>query len=158
MTMGLTFGSVISMKFMWKIFLVTFLFSLAVAILSNSYKILILTIRNLSAYDYGALLFLLSVVSFFISPALFFGVLYLIGRNLDFATEFMSVVISLFLGCWLGHLVGFFTIEFVYITNYDSALSISQLLYYFWYIFPFAFSSEFFIGFTAVSMAHIKKS
>jgi len=146
-------------KFDWRIFLVAFAFSLARGILGNSSFLL------LRMFDFGALTFSLvslafSLVSFIVSPLLLFGIFYFMGKKIDLVAEFLSVVVSLFLGSLIGHLIGYFPLQLFYILQYGGSFGVAGSLFLnvlsiAWYVFAFAFSLEFFVAFTALSMSYV---
>jgi len=144
------------MSFNWKIFVVAFVFSLATGILSNVSQYLF-QMFDFSPEGYVWVSFSLNVAMFFVSPALLFAFLYVIGGKTDLAAEFKSVGVSLFLGSWIGHLIGYFPLQFVFIAQYGGSFVGPVGLWFLWYGFRTAFSMEFFVGFAAFSMAYIAR-
>lgn len=94
------------------------------------------------------------VVSFILSPLLLFASFYLIGRNIDLASDFLSVLVSLFIGSLAGRLIGYF---FLYADSYAAPSSFLEFLWLGLELLYVAFSLEFFVGFTALAMAYIVK-
>jgi len=144
------------MKFKWKIFVVAFLFSFVIGALPNVSQFLFQMFHSSLAEVFEWIMFALNVVSFFVSPLLLFASFYYMGRKIDLAAEFLSVVVSLFLGSWFGHLIGYFPLEFIRIfQNGGTFIGWTWGLWFLWYAFSKAFSLEFFAGFAALSMAYI---
>lgn len=145
----------------WRIFFVALIFSLIIGVLGNVSVVLFWVF----APDAQAIAFMslgLNVVSFFISPLLLFAVFYFIGGRIDLVFEFLSVVMSLFLGSLAGHLIGYFPLQLFYVIGYDSTFASQgflfvNILWMLWYAFRIAVSAEFFVGFTALSIAYIMK-
>lgn len=144
-----------------KIFFVALIFSLTIGVLGNASVILF----RIFAPD-SQTIFLtslgLNVISFCVSPLLLFAVFYFMGRKMNIVFEFLSVVTSLFLGSFVGHLIGYGLPLLLYIVGYDSTFASQGFLFVsilsmLWYAFRIAFSTEFFVGFTALSIAHIMK-
>jgi len=96
-----------------------------------------------------------NMVTFLISPLLLFACFYIIGQKIDLTTDFLSVVLSLFLGAWIGHLIGSLSLQFISYALYSGASFVSWILWAMWYSFMVAFSLEFFVAFAALSMAYI---
>jgi len=144
------------MEFRWKIFAVAFLFSFVVGALSNVSSFLFRSV-DLTPEVYGWITFAISVTSFFVSPVLLFASLYLMGRKIDLAMEFQSVVVPLFIGSWAGHLIGYFPFQLLYIARQGGTFTGPWVFWFLWYAFMTAFSLEFFAGFAALSMAYIAK-
>lgn len=143
------------MKFNWTVFTVALIFSFVVGALSHS--LFYLGLLHLSPQMFDWLWSLIKVGSFIISPLLLFTSFYLIGRNIDLASDFLSVLVPLFIGSWAGQLIGRLLIFwYIYVSQgWESAPS--TLLQYLWAGFTMAFSLEFFVGFTALAMAYIVK-
>jgi len=144
------------MEFKWKIFAVALVFSLVMGALSNV-SLFVFRVFDLSPEAYGWIAFIIGVATFLVSPVLLFASFYLIGGKIDLEAEFLSVVVPLFLGSWLGHLVGYFPLQFSYMVWYGGSLVGPWVLGYVWYGFMMAFSLEFFAGFAALSMAYIAR-
>ena len=143
------------MEFKWRIFAVALVFSSVIGVLSNV-SLFIFRMFDLTPEVYRWITFAISIVTFFVSPALLFACLYLMGRKIDLVAEFSSVVVPLFLGSWFGHLIGYFPLEFIRIfQNGGTFIGWTWGLWFLWYAFSKAFSLEFFAGFTALSMAYI---
>jgi hypothetical protein len=141
------------MKVNLKVFLVAFVFSFIVNIPSYASTLLI---RTLNPGMWNLIFFSTNVISFILSPLLLFVSFYLIGRNIELASDFPSVLVSLFIGSWVGQLIGGLLIFWcVSIALFASTSYI--LLQCLWGVFSFAFSFEFFVGFTALAMAYIVK-
>jgi hypothetical protein len=147
-------------KFNWTVFAVALAFSLVVSVLSNSSIYLDRTL-NLSSQMFIWLLFFINVFSFIVSPLLLFASFYFIGRNIDLASNFLSVFLALFLGSWAGHLIGYFSLTLwymsVYASGYSPPYTLFQFLWLGWISFNMAFSIEFFAGFAALSIAYLVK-
>lgn len=111
---------------------------------------------NLSSQMFDWLWSLVRVGSFIISPFLLFASFYHIGRNIDLASDFLSVLVSLFIGSWVGQLIGGLLI-FQYISQASFGSAPYTLLQYLWAVVYSGFSLEFFVGFTALAMAYIVK-
>ena len=145
-----------AMNFNWRIFAIAFVFSLASGVLSNSLQLLYLWLRftpeTASWIGFG-----LGIASFVISPVLLFAVFYLIGENIDFVTQFQLVVVPLFVGSWIGHLAGDFSMQLIPVVSFGNVLLGPSGLLLVWYGFRLAFSLEFFVGFAAFSMAYIAR-
>jgi len=144
------------MEFKWRIFAVALVFSSVIGVLSNV-SVFIFRMFDLTPEVYRWITFAISIVTFFVSPALLFACLYLMGRKIDLVAEFSSVVVPLFLGSWIGHLIGYFPLQLIYIALYGSTFVGPWGLWFIWYAFISAFSSEFFVGFAALSMAYIAR-
>jgi len=112
---------------------------------------------SLTPETYSWIASVTSVAAFFVSPALLFASFYLIGGKIDLASEFTSVVVPLFLGSWVGYLIGYFPLHFIYIAQYGGTFAGPWFLWFLWYAFVRAFSLEFFVGFAALSMAYITR-
>jgi hypothetical protein len=93
---------------------------------------------------------------FIISPFLLFACFYFIGGNIDLASDFLSVLLSLFIGSWTGQLIGGLLI-FCYISQALFGSAPYTMWQYLWAVFHSAFSLEFFVGFTALAMAYIMR-
>jgi len=144
------------MKFKWKIFVVAFVFSFVIGALPNVSQFLF-PVFSLTPETYSWIASVTSVAAFFVSPALLFASFYLIGGKIDLASEFTSVVVPLFLGSWVGYLIGYFPLHFIYIAQYGGTFAGPWFLWFLWYAFVRAFSLEFFVGFAALSMAYITR-
>ena len=135
------------------------MFSFVVGALSH--RMFYLGLLHLSPQMYNWLWSLIGVGSFIISPLLLFTSFYLIGRNIDLASDFLSVLVPLFIGSWAGQLIGRLGISwYIFVSlGWESAPStlLSTLLKYLWVGFTMAFSFEFFVGFTALATAYIVK-
>jgi len=142
------------MEFKWRFFTVAFVISLAVGALSNVSPFLF-RMLDLTPESYAWTAFIIGVASFFVSPGLFFAAFYLMGRKTDLVVEFLSIVVPLFLGSWIGHLVGYFPLQFIYVVQHGNTFVGPWVLWFLWYVFSAAFSREFFVGFAALSMAYI---
>ncbi len=142
------------MKLNWTVFAVALMFSFVVGALSHS--LLYLYSLNLSPQTVDWLLSLIEAGRFIISPFLLFASFYLIGRNIDLASDFLSVLVPLFIGSWAGQLIGGLLI-FLYISQALFGSASYTLLQYLWAVFYSAFSLEFFVGFTALAVAYIVK-
>jgi hypothetical protein len=145
-----------TVKFNWKVFAVALMFSFVIGALSSGNSFLYLIWLKVSSQMFDWLSFLFRVGSFIISPLLLFASFYLMGRNIDLASDFLSVLLSLFIGSWVGQLIGGLPI-FWYVSQALFASASYTLLPYLWAVFCFAFSLEFFVGFTALAMAYIVK-
>jgi len=145
------------MGFNWKVFFVALSFSLAIGVFSNIFIYLIRL--DLEPVLYSRVMWSTVVVSFFISPLVLFASFYLMGRNIDLIAEFPSILVPLFLGSWIGHLIGYFSLVLLCISLYAETFyfSSSSYLYIFWLVVSKALSLEFFVGFSALSMAYIVK-
>jgi len=140
------------MEFKLRIFVIAFVLSFATGALSTANLFLPRTLRP---DVFGLAWFILKVVEFFLNPVLVFVSFYLLGRKIDLVAEFMSVLLSLFLGSWFGHMTGYFSLQFTFITWYGGTFVVPTVLWVVWYAFTLAFSLEFFVGFTAFSMVYI---
>ena len=143
------------MKINWTVFTVALIFSFVVGALSHSY--FYLGSLHLSPQTFNWLWSLITVGSFIISPFLLFASFYLIGRNIDLASDFPSVLVPLFIGSWAGKLIGRLGISWYIIVSQGWESAPSTLLGFLWAGFTMAFSFEFFVGFTALAMAYIVK-
>ena len=143
------------MKFNWKVFTVALIFSFVVGALSHSY--FYLGTLHLSLQTFNGLWRLITVGSFIISPLLLFASFYLIGRNIDLASDFPSVLVPLFIGSWAGQLIGGLGISWYIIVSLGWGSAPSTLFGVLWVGFTIAFSFEFFVGFTALATAYIVK-
>ncbi len=142
------------MKFNWKVFFVILPFSLGIGVLSNVY--LYLLPWHLGPVQYSRVIWSINVVSFCVSPLVLFASFYLMGRDIDLIAEFPSVLVPLFLGSLIGHLIGHFSSVLLYTSLYPDWNSLSQnYLWFFWVPISKVFSSEFFVGFGALSMSYI---
>jgi hypothetical protein len=94
---------------------------------------------------------LFEVGSFIISPFLLFVSFYLIGRNIDLVSDFRSVIVFLFIGSWAGQLIGSL---FLFLYTFPAVYALWQ---YLWTVVYYAFSLEFFVGFTALAVAYVMK-
>jgi len=142
------------MEFKWGIFLVALSFSLTIGALSNV-SLFLYRIFDFTPEVFSWLNVALSAAAFFLSPVLLFVCLFLMGRNIDLVAEFLSVVVPLFIGSWVGHLIGYYSFYFLYIFQYDGSLVGPWIIGLVWHAFVTAFSAEFFVGFAALSMAYI---
>ena len=143
------------MKFNWTVFTVALIFSFVVNALSHSY--FYLGTLHLSPQTFNWLWRLITVGSFIISPLLLFASFYLIGRNIDLASDFLSVLVPLFIGSWAGQLIGRLGISWYIIVSQGWESAPSTLFGLLWVSFTMAFSFEFFVGFTALATAYIVK-
>ncbi|MDH5793903.1 MAG: hypothetical protein OEZ18_05010 [Candidatus Bathyarchaeota archaeon] len=143
------------MKFNWTVFTVALIFSFVVNALSHSY--FYLGTLHLSPQTFNWLWRLITVGSFIISPLLLFASFYLIGRNIDLASDFLSVLVPLFIGSWAGQLIGRLGILWYIIVSLGWESAPSTLFGFLWVGFTMAFSFEFFVGFTALATAYIVK-
>ncbi len=143
------------MKFNWKVFTVALIFSLVVGVLSHSFLYLVLLHLSQQMLDW--LYYPITAISFIISPLLLFTSFYLIGRKIDLASDFLSVLVPLFTGSWAGQLIGGLGIHWYIIVSQGWESSPSTLSGVLWVGFISAFSPEFFVGFTALAMAYIVK-
>jgi hypothetical protein len=139
------------MKFNWTVFTVAFAFSFVIPALS--YISTFLT-RTLNHEMWDLLFFSTHAVSFILSPLLLFASFYLIGRNIDLASDFPSVLVSLFVGNLAGCLIAYFSL---YVGSYVASSSFLEFLWLSLELLYMAFSLEFFVGFTALAMAYIVK-
>ena len=144
-----------TLKFNWKIFTVALTFSFVVGALSH--RMLYLGVLHLSSQMFDWLWSLIGVGSFIISPLLLFASFYLIGRNIDLASDFLSVLVPLFIGSWAGQLIGRLGISWYIIVSQGWESAPSTLFGLLWVSFTMAFSFEFFVGFTALATAYIVK-
>jgi hypothetical protein len=138
---------------------VAFAFSLAKGILGNS-SFLLFQMFNLEPLASSWVSLALTVLSSLVSPLLLFGVFYFMGKKIDLVAEFLSVVVPLFLGSLIGHLAGYFPLQILYILQFGGSLDLAaslflNVLWIAWYVFWIAFSLEFFVAFTALSMSYI---
>lgn len=149
-----------TVKFNLIVFGVAFAFSFVVDAISNS-SILVDRVLSLSSEKFVWAVYFINVVSFIVSPFLLFASFYLIGRDIDLASDFLSVLVPLFLGSWAGHLIGYFSLAFCYMSLYAgpyfAPTALLQFLWTGWTGFTMAFSLEFFVGFTALAIAYIVK-
>ena len=144
------------MGFNWKVFFVALPFSLVIGVLVNVH--LYLLRLDLGPVPYSWVMLSIDVVGFVISPLILFASFYLMGRNIDLIAEFPSILMSLFLGSWIGHLIGYFSSVLLYISLYaDLHFSSFTYLYYFWAAVSNALSVNFFVGFAALSISYIMK-
>lgn len=143
------------MRFLWKIFGFALTLSLASGVLAHSSLIWSHMIRDVSIMIWFP--FIISILTFFVNQVLVFGVFYLLGGEVNLTAEFMPVVVSLFLGCWLGNVTSYFSIQFISLATFGGSLAGPWLLLFLWYFFRMAFSGDFFVGFTALSIAHLTK-
>jgi hypothetical protein len=142
------------MKFNWKVFAVAFMFSFVVRALLYSFSYLLLHISGPQMSVWLVPLF--EVGTFIISPFLLFASFYLIGRKIDLVSNFPSVLVSLFIGSWIGQLIG--SLLLFLNTSTGSIESAAYVLWqYLWVVVYSMFSTEFFVGFTALSVAYIIK-
>jgi hypothetical protein len=141
------------MRFNWKVFVVAFVFSLVTTFLSGIFPTLVYASARDLGLDYSMVYWLSIVASFVISPFLLFASFYRMGRNVDLKAEFRSVVASLFFGSWAGHFI-----SLVYSTSAWAMTSTYAVIAVIWYGVSSALSIEFFVGFSALSMAYIYKS
>jgi len=144
------------MEFKWRIFVVAFAFALVIGALSNVSQFLF-RMFDLTPEEFSRIVSAISIATFFVSPVLLFACLYIMGGKIDLATEFLSIVVPLFLGSWSGHLIGYFPLQFIYIAQSGSTFVGTWVLWFMWYAFREAFSLEFFVGFAALSMAYITR-
>jgi len=144
------------MEFKWRIFVIAFVFALVIGVLSNSFQFLY-RMFDFSPEVYGWITFTIGVVTFFVSPVLLFASFYLTGQKIDLAAEFLSVVVPLFLGSWAGHVIGYFSLQYIYMVQYGGTYVGPWALWWVWYAFRTAFSFEFFVGFAALAMAYISR-
>jgi len=142
------------MEFKWKIFLVVLLFALAVGALSNL-SLFLFRMLNFGPEALSWVSIAVNMVTFLISPLLLFACFYIMGQKIDLATDFPSIALSLFLGAWIGHLIGSLSLQFISYALYGGASFVSWILWVMWYSFIVAFSLEFFVAFAALSMAYI---
>jgi len=145
------------MVFNWRIFVVGFVFGLVIGALSNVSQFLFRMFDNLTPQMFSWITSVISVATFFISPVLLFACLYIMGEKIDLVTEFLSVVVPLFLGTWAGHLIGYFPLQFILIAWNGGTFAGPWVFWFMWYAFRAAFSLEFFVGFAALSMAYIAR-
>jgi len=146
------------MRFEWVVFLVALGFSLVVGALQNSYlfwqRVLYVPLE-MTVWVF----FFVGVVSFFVSPLVLFASFYLIGRKIDFSSGFQSVIVPLFLGNWAGHLIAYFSFRLWYSSLYAGQYFWEP--YFFseivWVVVSYALSLEFFVGLSALAIAHIVK-
>jgi hypothetical protein len=144
------------MGFNWKVFFVVLPFSLAIGAFLNIHLYLLRLDLGPELYSYAMLY--IDVVGFVISPLFLFASFYLMGRNIDLIAEFPSILMSLFLGSWIGHLTGYFSSVLLFISLYGGLLfSLYGYLYYFWIAVSMALSLNFFVGFAALSISYIVK-
>jgi len=145
------------MGFNWKVFLVALPFSLAIGVFSNIFIYLVRL--DLEPVLYSWVMLSIDVVRFFVSPLVLFASFYLLGRNIDLIAEFPSILVPLFLGSWIGHLIGYFSLVFLCISLYAETLNFTSwnYLYYSWAAVSKALSLEFFVGFTALATSYIVK-
>jgi len=148
------------MEFRWKIFAVAFVIALAVGVLSNVptflFSYLFRTLR-LTPEWYSWIALVLNVATFIVSPGLAFAAFYLMGGKIDIVVESLAVVVPLFLGSWVGHLIGYFPLQIILIAQSGGSFIDPWSLGFgfLWYAFRAAFSYEFFVGFSALSIAYI---
>jgi len=144
------------MGFNWKVFFVVLQFSLIIGVFLNIH--LYLLHLDLGPELYSYVMWSIDVVRFVISPLALFASFYIMGRNIDLIAEFPSILMSLFLGSWIGHLTGYFSSILLYIALYaDVHFSSLSYLYYFWIAVSNALSLNFFVGFAALSIYYIVK-
>jgi hypothetical protein len=143
------------LKFNWKVFTVALTFSFVVNALLHSYFYLVTL--HLSPQTFNWLWSLIEVGKFIISPVLLFASFYLIGRNIDLASDFLSVLVPLFIGSWAGQLIGGVGISWYIMVSLGWGSTPSTLFGALLVGFTIAFSFEFFVGFTALATAYIVK-
>jgi len=136
------------------IFVVAFVFSIVIGVLSNAFSLLSVLLK-LDFITSSWVALLIQLVSFFVSPILLFASFYVIGIKIDVVTEFLGVVVSLFLGSCAGHLIGYFSLEYILISQYGVTISEPWFLWRALSLLRNVFSFEFFVGFAALSMAYI---
>ncbi len=144
-----------TLKINWKVFTVAFIFSFVAGALPHSY--FYLASLHLSPQTFNWLWSLIEVGMFIISPLLLFASFYLIGRNIDLASDFLSVVVPLFIGSWAGQLIGRLGTSWYISVSLGWESAPSTLVGFAWAALHEAFSFEFFVGFTALAMAYIVK-
>jgi len=142
--------------FNWRIFVVALAFSLVISAISYLDQFLFMIFR-FPPRDWAWIALLFSVASFVVSPVLLFAYFFFTGGKIDLAAEFSSVVVPLFLGSWVGHVVGYYTLQFLYLSQYGGTFLDPWVFGFLWYAFRIAFSFEFFVGFAALSMAYIAR-
>ena len=108
----------------------------------------------------------LSWISFALAPVqlgfvvlLPFGVMYIFSRRINSVPIFQSIIVSTFLGCWVGGVAIFVVDRFI--SSLGGAIYDSVLLYTFWIIwsiFALAFSQIFFVSLAAILWAYYQKS
>jgi hypothetical protein len=146
------------MRFEWVVFYVAFGFSLVVNALSNSYFLFTYALNVTPGNAFVAFQFA-RAVSFLVSPLALFASFYIIGRSIDFGARFQPVLVSLFLGNWIGHLIAHFS----FMLWFSSLSGVSYLLQPYllpeivWAVITYALSLEFFVGLSAISIAYIVK-
>jgi hypothetical protein len=96
----------------------------------------------------------MSVVHFILCPLLLFVSFYIIGRTIDLASDFPSILLCLFVGSLAGHLIGYFSLN---VGSYTPPSSHLELLWFALDLLYMAFSLEFFAGFTALTISYITK-
>jgi hypothetical protein len=78
-------------------------FSMVIGFLTRIFPYLV-SMLNL-ALVISEVYWLNTVTRFVISPFLLFASFYLVGRNINLKTEFPSILVPLFFGSWIGHLI-----------------------------------------------------
>lgn len=145
-------------RFEWVVFYVAFGFSLVVGALTDSY-LFFDRVLNLTP-EMGFVAFQLAIgVRFLVSPLALFASFYIIGRSIDFGAGFQSVIVSLFLGNWAGHLIAYFSYRLWFSSPSGGSYLWEPYLLpeIIWSVISFALSLEFFVGLSAISIAYIVK-
>jgi hypothetical protein len=131
--------------------MVAFAFSSVIPVLSYISTVLIKTLNH---EMWNFVFFSTRAVSFILSPLLLFASFYLIGRNVNLTLNFPSILASLFVGNLAGRSVVYLSL---YGGSYVASSSFFDFLWLSIELLYMAFSLEFFVGFTALSMAYILK-
>lgn len=131
-----------------KVLVISFVFSLIVGILAEiSINLDLFVISQTGFYFW---LNVLGVASFVINPLLAFVAFYFAGGKIDIETNFVSVLVSLFLGILVGFWIGFLP-EIYFSLNYCGGIDrIALLIQIDQYSYYGSFLLLFFVAFSAL--------
>jgi len=142
-----------------KFFLVAIIIALITAVVHNIVTVWIhFAFPTLPVSFFGWFSLAFAPVSFGLSVALPFSVMYYLSQKVTDFSHYRPIILSTFLGCWVGQVAGL--ILNIAVTNYlgsSYGLDILSALYMLWSLFTAAFSSVFFISFSAILFAYYNR-
>ncbi len=150
------------MKFNPNFFLVAVGLSLLAGILQNlsSWLLVLYTQSKLSIDIYSQIAIGLPPVQLALGVILPFAVMYILSTRIG-SEVVQSVIVSTFVGCWIGGVINF-AVRFYLLYLRRSSLSVDSVLqlspWVVWAIFETAFSTVFFVSLAAILFAYYRKT
>lgn len=97
----------------------------------------------------------LRLLLYLLNPLLLFALTYLFSRKLKLSVKYWSVILSLFVGGWLGHFSGYFSTS-IFGLGLENQENVANLVIGSGYVTFFLALNVVFIGFTGASLAYLR--